>query len=76
MNASQLHCWKSQRAQFEELLTHRHGTSVNTGAASIHRCLHEIEEDLLQFIWEQHEQGLAVSVQIVIMKVSQLYAEF
>ena len=80
VDASQLHCWKSQRAQFEELLTHRHGTSVNTGAASIHcgckSCLHEIEEDHLQFIWEQCEQGLAVSVRMVIMKASQLYAEF
>jgi hypothetical protein len=35
-------------------------------------CLHVIEDLLLQYIFEEREQGLAVSVRMVILKASQL----
>jgi hypothetical protein len=54
--------------------------TVNTGVATIHHghksCLHEIEEDLLAFIWEHREQGMAMSIRMVIMKASQLDIKF
>ena len=53
---------------------------VNANAASVHRgrksCLHDIEEDLLAFIFEHREQGLAVSIRMVTMKASQIDAKF
>ncbi|KAG7345984.1 transposase [Nitzschia inconspicua] len=80
VDPSQLRRWRSQIPQFEESLTPRHGTSVNAGAGSTHRgrksILHEVEDKLLEYIWEQREQGLPVSIRMVTAKASQLHASF
>jgi transposase-like protein len=80
VDSSQLRRWKSQTTHFVELLSPSRGTRVNTEAASVHpgrqSCLHDIEEELISFIWEKLEQGLAVSVRMVLMKASQLDSEF
>jgi len=74
---AQLHHWIAQTATFEELVTRAHGnaatTSVHPGRKS---CLEAIEEELLAFTWEQHKQGLVVSIRVVCMKASQLDGVF
>lgn len=69
--------WKAQAERLEELLGR---ARANASATSIHpgrkSCLEDIEEELLGFIWEQREQGLAVSIRAVCMKASQLDAGF
>ncbi|KAL7568411.1 hypothetical protein ACA910_012129 [Epithemia clementina (nom. ined.)] len=80
IDPSQLHWWKAQSTRFEELLLNRKGARMNGTAASVHighkSCLHEIEEELLSFIMENCDQGLAVSIQMVITKASQLDGQF
>jgi hypothetical protein len=76
VDPSQLLRWKSKKSQFEAFLQRGNGSKVNTGAMALHRggisCLHVIEDLLLQYIFEEREQGLAVSVRMVILKASQL----
>jgi hypothetical protein len=80
VDASQLRRWKLQKGHFKEFLSSSHGTIVNTGALIVHcgckSCLNDIEENLLAFIWEQREQGIAVSIWMVITKTSQLLPAF
>ena len=79
VDASQLRCWQQQSARIKLLLKCNNGIRVNANAASVHRgrksCLHDIEEDLLAFIFEHREQGL-VSIRMVTMKASQIDAKF
>ena len=76
----QLRCWRKQLPAFDNFLN-RTDAPVNKRAASIHRgrqsCLYPIEEDtLLEYIFSLHDEGLAVSIRMVLMKASQLCAEF
>jgi hypothetical protein len=72
VDSSQLRRWKTQKALFEQFLRRRHGANINRGATTLHpgykSCLHEIEDQLLQFIWDEREQGLPVSIRMVIIK--------
>jgi hypothetical protein len=74
VDPSQLRRWKSQKHQFEAFLQRGNGTRVNTAALTLHRggksSLHEIEDSLLQYIFEEREQGLAVSIRMVLLKAS------
>ncbi|KAL7569581.1 hypothetical protein ACA910_009553 [Epithemia clementina (nom. ined.)] len=80
VDPSQLRRWKAQSTRFEEMLSNRKGARVNAAAASVHTgrksCLHGIEEDLLSFIMESRDQGLAVSIRMVMTKASQLDGQF
>jgi hypothetical protein len=80
VDPSQLRRRKSQKNQFEAFLQRGNGTRVNTAALTLHRggksCLHEIEDSSLQHIFEEREQGLVVSIRMVILKASQLQRSF
>lgn len=75
----QLRRWRRQLAVFDNFLNSTNAP-VNKRAVSIHRgrqsCLHPIEEDLLEYIFSLRDQGLAVSVRMVLIKASQVCAEF
>lgn len=79
VDASVLHRWKMQRPRFEAFLSRVH-VHVNTGAASLHcgrtSCINEIEDDLLAYIWEHREQGMPVSIRMVVNKAGQLLPAF
>jgi DDE superfamily endonuclease len=79
VDASVLHRWKMQRPKLEAFLS-RVNVHVNTRAASLHcgrtSCLNEIEDDLLAYIWEHREQGMPVSIRMVVNKAGQLLPAF
>lgn len=80
VDPSQLRRWKAQAPKFEELLKRRPLTRVNASTATLHSgrksSLLAVEEDLLQFIMENRNHGLAVSIRMVTTKASQLLANF
>ena len=78
VDPSQLRRWKKQKNVLEELLLNRSRRSV--AARSVHSgrksCLAGIENELLMFIFQSREQGLAVSVRMVLTRACQLSDNF
>ena len=73
---SQLRHWKQQKTKLEELLASRAGSRVNKDKKSIHvgsnSCLSDIENELLNFIFQTREQGVAVSIRMVVTRACEL----
>ena len=82
VDPTQLRRWKSMVTTIEERMTNNggRGRTLSATAASLHpgrkSCLHDIEDALLDFIFSNRDQGLAVSVRMVVMKASQLDSSF
>ena len=74
VDPSQLRRWVSQKKALEEMRKKKTTKkSVHPGRAS---CLGLVEEPLLWFILETREQGLPVSIRMVITKACQLDPDF
>ena len=76
VDRSQLRRWMKQRPRFEE-----HVKEKGSGALkAIHKgrpsCLNEHEDELLRFIFELREQGMGVTVRMVVLKASELSNAF
>jgi hypothetical protein len=69
-----------QQPRFEAFLSRVHVHVNSTGAASLHcvrtSCINEIQDNLLAYVWEHRDQGMPVSIQMVINKAGQLLLAF
>ena len=78
VDASQLRRWRREAESFNQFIAPpgNQNRRVNRAARSLHpgrkSCLSNIEEELLLFIFEHREQGISVSIQMVVTKASQL----
>ena len=71
LQPKQLREWKTKKTT---LANARSGAkSIHTGHKSI---LHEFEEDLLRWFFELREQGMGISVRMMILKASELKADY
>jgi transposase-like protein len=81
VDASQLRRWSQQRTKFEAMVSGTGGElRVRAASQTVHSgrqsCLNNIEEELLAFIFEHRENGLAVSIRMVTTKACQLDGDF
>jgi hypothetical protein len=79
VDASQLRKWQ-QKIDVHANKVRTNGTHCNPRACSLHpgrtSCLDPIKDDLVRFIFEQQEQGLLVSIKMVVEVAKSLDASF
>jgi hypothetical protein len=69
LDCSQLKRWQEQVEDHKKKTTRTPGIHYNPKACSLHcgrkSCLHPIENDLIQYIDQQRDQGISVTIQMV-----------
>ena len=80
VDCSQLRRWRAQYSTLKQFVTNKVNRRVNLCAKTIHTgrksCLKHVEEELLMFILENREQGMSVSIRMVVTKAGQLDTDF
>jgi hypothetical protein len=70
VDASQIRKWQQNVDAHIDKATRRNGTRFNPHALSLHlgrqSCLEPLKDELLRFIYEQREEGIPVSVKLVV----------
>ena len=76
VQSSQLRKWKAKRQEMKQKLKRNtRATTLHSGRPSCLQLL-ALEDDLLKFIWDQRERGMAVSLRMVNLRTRQLCGDF